>query len=174
MYAYITICILQKNTLPRPGAARLLKTFVRLLPAHDLLRLPALQGQVFYDRLFSPLVSLWLLLFQRLNADHSLDAALVHARSGGADSLKPGLARGLRSDSTAAYSDSRQRLPEPLLRQALQALGGKISRQQAEAGGRGGRPVLLDGSTVRLRSLGDIPRQFPPWATSTWRPVTGV
>jgi len=162
LYAYTIICILQKNTSNGHGAARLLKTFVRLLPAHDLLRLPALRGQAFYDRLFNPLVSLWLLLFQRLNADHSLDAALAHARTGGADSLKPGLARGLHSDSTAAYSDSRQRLPEPFLLQVLRLLGDKISRQHAGSGGQDWRPVLLDGSTVRLRSLGDIPKEFPP------------
>lgn len=127
-----------------------------------MLQLPALQSHSFYDRLFSPLVSLWLLLFQRLNADHSLDAALAHARAGGADSLKSKLSRRLHSTSTAAYSDARQRLPKPFLLQGLQLLGDKISRLAPEALWKGWRLVLLDGSTVRLRSYGNIPEQFPP------------
>jgi hypothetical protein len=140
----------------------LLQFFVQLLPHRALLQLPALQKCSFYDRLFSPLVSLWLLLFQRLNADHSLDAALLHARAGGANSLKPKLSRRLRSSSTASYSDARQRLPWQFLVEVLQLLGSKISRLKSSALWQGWRLVLLDGSTVRLRSYGNIPQQFPP------------
>jgi hypothetical protein len=157
----------KKNTSPprppaRPSAAQLLQSFVQLLPVRALLQLPALQGLTFYDRLFTPLVSLWLLLFQRLNADHSLDAALIHARAGGADSLNPGLASRLRSTSTAAYSDARQRLPWRFLLEVLQSLGGRLSGLDPGAAWKGCRPVLLDGTTVRLRPYGNIPRQFPP------------
>jgi hypothetical protein len=129
------------------------------LPASALLRLPALQKGSFYDRLFTPLVSLWLLLFQRFNADHSLDAALAHARAGGADRLKPKLARRLRSASTASYSDARQRLPVPFLPQSLQLPGNQISRVAPAALWHKWRLVLLDGSAVRLRSYGDIPAE---------------
>jgi hypothetical protein len=103
-----------------------------------------------------------LLLFQRLNADHSLDAALNHARAGGANSLKPRLSRRLRSNSTASYSDARQRLPWQFLAEVLQLLGSKISRLKPNALWRRWRLVLLDGSTVRLRSYGNIPKRFPP------------
>jgi IS4 transposase len=127
-----------------------------------LLHLPALKSCSFYDRLFSPLVTLWLLLFQRLNADHSLDAALTHARTGGADSLKPKLSGRLRSASTASYSGARKRLPWPFLLEVLQLLGSKISGLNPGALWKGWPLVLLDGSTVRLRSYGNIPKQFPP------------
>jgi hypothetical protein len=124
--------------------------------------LPALKNSCFYDRLFSPLVTLWLLLFQRLNADHSLDAALTHARNGGADALKPKLSGRVRSSSTASYSDGRQRLPWQFLLEVLQLLGIKISRLSPSALWKGWRLALLDGSTVRLRAYGNIPKQFPP------------
>lgn len=140
----------------------MLKSFVQLLPAQALLQLPALKNSCFYDRLFTPLVSLWLLLFQRINADHSLDAALAHARAGGADSLKPKLSSALRSTSTASYSDARQRLPCGFLQQVLQLMAGKITGLIPSTGWKGWRVVLLDGSTVRLRSYGDIPKEFPP------------
>ena len=152
----------KKAPQPRPQPAQLLKLFIQLLPTRTLRRLPALQALTFYDRLFTPLVSLWLLLFQRLHADHSLDAAVTHARAGGADHVHPRLASRLRSDATAAYSDARQRLPEPWVQQVLQTLGDKISRWDPAALWRGWRPVLLDGSTVRLRPAGDLPQHFPP------------
>src|SRR5262245_56217146 len=91
--------------------AQLLEVFVQLLPGAALLRLPALKGKRFYERLFNPLVTLWYLLFQRLHADHTLEAALTDARDGGADRLNPNLSQGLLSDSTCSYSDARQRLP---------------------------------------------------------------
>ena len=41
-----------------------------------------------YWRVFTPFVVLWGLIFQRLNADHSLDAALTHFRAGVADGIE--------------------------------------------------------------------------------------
>jgi len=140
----------------------LLRCFIQLLPRRALLRLPALKNTSFYDRLFSPLVTLWLLLFQRLNADHSLDAALSHARSGGANGLKPKLSGRLRSNSTASYSDARQRLPWQFVLEVLQLLGSKISRLHSHTLAQAWRVVLLDGSTVRLRSYDDIAKELPP------------
>jgi hypothetical protein len=108
------------------------------------------------------LVTLWLLVFQRLNADHSLQAALIHARTGGADTLKPKLSGRLRSGSTASYSGARKRLPWQFLLEVLQLAGSKISRLSPSALWKGWRVVLLDGSTVRLRSYGNIPKELPP------------
>jgi hypothetical protein len=170
MYAYTNICILhtlQKNALlpktqPLFTPAQLLGFFVQLLPRRALRQLPALKNGSFYDRLFNPLVTLWLLLCQRLNPDHSLDAALTHARNGGANSLKRNLSGRLRSGSTASYSDARQRLPWEFLAQVLPLLGAKISGLSPKALWKGWRLALLDGSTVRLRAYGDIPKQLPP------------
>jgi hypothetical protein len=71
---------------------------------------------------------------------------------------------GLRSDSTSAYSDARQRLPWRFLLQALQLQAHQISRLSPLALWKGWLVALLDGSTVRLRYYGDIPSQFPPHA----------
>ena len=40
-----------------------------------------------YWRLYTPLITLWGMLYQRLNANHSVDAALVHLLTGGAEGL---------------------------------------------------------------------------------------
>jgi hypothetical protein len=180
LYAYYSICILhtiQKNALKRtapPSApftpAQLLGFFVRLLPHRALHRLPALQDKEFYDRLFTPLVSLWYLLFQGLNPDHSLDAAAVDAHAGGADRLKKKLSRTLRSNSTTSYSDARQRLPWQFLAQALTLQGGQIIQLSPTTLWHGLVLSLLDGSTVRLRPYGRMAKDFPPNGNQHGRP----
>ena len=149
--------------------AQLLVFFLQLLPRRALRRLPALKGKTFYDRLFTPLVTLWYLLFQRLNHDHSLDAALCDAQAGGADRLNGKLSRQLVSGSTASYSDARQRLPGEFLLQTLQLQGRKITGLSPTTLWQGLLVCLLDGSTVRLRPYGNIPKHFPPHSNQHYR-----
>jgi len=127
-----------------------------------LRQLPALESLKFYERLFTPLVTLWYLLFQWLNHDHTLDAVLSDARAGGADRLNRKLSRDIRSSSTGPYSDARTRLPEDFLTQALRLQGQQLTAQSPTTLCKSLVVALLDGSTVRLRPFGDIPKQFPP------------
>ena len=59
------------------------------------------------DRVFSPLVTLWVFLGQVLNADHSCRAAVARL-------IAHRVARGLKpcSPRTGAYCQARKRLPE--------------------------------------------------------------
>ena len=175
-YAYYILS--KKNALkpktppPQPPftPAQLLLFFVRLLPHRALRKLPALQGKRFYDRLFTPLVILWYLLFQRLNHDHTLDAALSDARGGGADRINKELSSKLRSDSTASYSDARQRLPWQFLAQALSLQARQIIGLTPTTLWHGLVLALLDGSTVRLRPYGRLAKDFPPNRNQHRRP----
>jgi hypothetical protein len=162
MYAYSIVCILTtieknapkpKTTEPPPRftPAHLLRFFLQLLPHRALCNLPGLKQLTFYERLFTPLVTLWYLLFQWLNHDHTLDAVLTDARAGGADRLNPKLSRKLVSSSTGPYSDARTRLPEAFLAQALRLQGSPITEQSPTTLWKGMVVALLDGSTVRLR-----------------------
>lgn len=135
--------------------------FVQLLPGRALRRLPALQGKPFYERLFTPIVTLWYFIFQRLHPDHTLDAALSDARNGGADRLNKKLSRQLRSESTGPYSDARQRLPWQFLLEALAVQANHLLSLSEQTLWQGRVLALLDGSTVRLRPYGNIPKQFP-------------
>ena len=150
--------------------AQLLLFFVQLLPLRALRKLPALKAQGFYQRLFDPLVTLWYLLFQRLNSDHSLEAALSDARAGGADRINKKLSRNLVSDSTCSYSDARQRLPWEFLLQVLSFQGRKIIGLSPTTLWRGRVIALLDGSTVRLRPYGRMAKEFPPNRNQHRRP----
>ena len=184
MYAYYIICILntlhiiQKNASQSKSApalaplnsAQLLRWFVRLLPGRALRQLPALQSKPFYERLFDPWVTLWYLLFQRLHSDHSLQAAVLDARRGGADRLNQKLSAGLASDSTCSYSDARQRLPWQFLAQALLLQGRQIIGLSPTTLWQGWVLALLDGTTVRLRPYGDIAKQWAPNRNKHGRP----
>src|SRR3954470_4607828 len=98
------------------------------------------------DRIFSPLVPLWVFLGQVTSADHSCRAAVARLNAHRA-------ARGLRpcSPRTGAYCRARQRLPERFFAAAARAVGRALD-VQAERGWlwHGRRVYLFDGTTVTM------------------------
>ncbi len=194
MYAYYSICILdtiQKNarkpirrphprrsptskkTKPAPApllrtrfsAPQLLHHFHKLLPASLLADWLALSEKQFYDRAFTPLITLWYLVFQRLSPNHHLSQVQQDALDGGADQLSsPGkrLSKQLHSEATTSYSDARQRLPRQVCLRTLWHVAGQ-AHQLLEIPLKFGLKLgLLDGSTSRLRPGGDIAEHFAP------------
>lgn len=155
----------QPKRLAQPSALtpdQLLQFFLQLLPLKLLRQLCAPDGKRFYHRLFTPLVTLWYLLFQRLNPDHSLEAVLTDAQAGGADRLNRKLSGKLRSNSTGSYSDARQRLPLEFLTGALCLQAQNLNRLSPTTRWKGWVLALLDGSTVRLRPYGNLAQELPP------------
>jgi len=149
----------------------LLGVFLQLLPFAELLDLPSLAGKRFYKRLFCPGVTLWYFLFQRLQPDHSLDNVLCDAHNGGADALRPELSKKLLSTATASFSNARKRLPLAFLSDVLKLQAQRITALDPAAVWRGLLVGLLDGTTLRLRSLGDIPKHFPPHGNQSKTPA---
>src|SRR5262245_47425817 len=80
------------------------------------------------DRVFSPLVTLWVFLGQVLSADHSCRSAVARL-------IAHRLAQGQSpcSAETGAYCQARKRLPEPFFadvaRRTGQALGAEVDPQ---------------------------------------------
>ena len=144
------------------SSRQLLGFFRGLLPRRELWKLPGLKDKGFYDRLFTPIVTLWYLIFQRLAFDHTLEGVVADAQAGGADSLCKRLSKKLLSAATVSYSNARQRLPLAFLTEALALQARKILGLNPKALWRGLLVSLLDGSTVRMRPFGDIPKTFPP------------
>jgi hypothetical protein len=145
-----------------PSARQLLASFRRLLPSRQVWKLASLKRRPFYDRLFTPIVTLWYLIFQRLGCDHTLEKVVADAHAGGADCLRRGLSEELRSTATVSYSDARQRLPLGFLLESLTLQARKILALNPKALWHGLIVSLLDGSTVRLRPYGDIAKRFAP------------
>jgi hypothetical protein len=100
--------------------------FRQLLPRREIWRLPSLKDQNFYERLFTPLVTLWYLVFQRLHFDPTLQAVLADALAGGANWLCKDLSKKLLSAATVSYSNARPRLPLAFLGEALRLQARKI------------------------------------------------
>jgi hypothetical protein len=127
----------------------------------------------FYERIFSLRVTLWYLVFQRLNADRTQAAVVEDVRRGGADRLgRAGgrkLSRKLRSQQTSAYNAARQRLPVGLLvaalsqvrQRVLRLVGLEPSPRCAPAPEQRSRQ-LLDGSTLALLATPALARDYQP------------
>jgi Transposase DDE domain len=118
----------------------------------------------FYKRIFSLPVTLWYLIFQRLNTDKTQDAVVKDLRAGGADRLSPSprqrLSSKVRSEATTSYNDARQRMPLAFLQWALQRIGAHV--QQALGLSRHGRKFqLLDGSTLPSLATPALAKAYP-------------
>src|SRR5262249_19228350 len=98
------------------------------------------------DRIFSPLVTLWVFLGQVLSADHSCRAAVARL-------IAHRVARGQRpcSARTGAYCRARKRLPERFFSGAARAVGRVLDALTQRAWPWKGRRVyLFDGTTVTI------------------------
>lgn len=109
------------------------------------------------DRIYSPLVTLWVFLGQVLTADHSCRAAVARL-------IAHRLARGQDpcSAETGAYCQARQRLPETFFSAVACAVGRALDAK-AEPGWRwkGRRVYLFDGTTVTMPDTPENQAAYP-------------
>jgi hypothetical protein len=98
------------------------------------------------DRIFAPLVTLWVFIGQVLDPDHSCRAAVARLNAHRvATGRRPCSAR------TGAYCRARQRLPEAFFSAAACAVGRRLdARASREWLWRGRRVYLFDGTTVGM------------------------
>jgi hypothetical protein len=137
------------------------------LPFADLLE-PELVEQAlreekvsFRDRLFSPLVTLWVFLSQVLDPDHSCRQAVSRFLAWRA-------ARGLApcSADTGAYCKARARLPEGVLARLTRATGRRLQDQAPPHWHWEGRPVkLVDGTTLSMPDTPANQKAYPQSGT---------
>ena len=143
----------QSQPKGKPSLSELLPVFEEVLPIHLLRAWIQPSGKRFYERLFTPLILGWGFLFQRLNEDHTCDAAGSHVARGAGDPLdtrhQEPPSRRIKAESTAAYSKGRKRLPLSVLQEALRHTGQVVRPWLGAEGWWFGHPVgLLDGTTL--------------------------
>jgi Transposase DDE domain len=144
---------------------QLLRHFRQLLPVPLLAGWLALGPRTFYHRAFTPLVTLWYCIFQRLSPNHHLSQVQQDALAGGADHLSPRgkpLSQQVHSEATTSFSDARQRLPREVFRKTLRHTAAQMSGAFQIPERFGLKVALMDGTTCRLRPFQDIPQEFPP------------
>lgn len=109
------------------------------------------------DRVFSPLVTLWVFLGQVLSADHSCRAAVARL-------VAHRLARGQRpcSARTGAYCRARRRLPEAFFSAAACSVGRGLDAK-ARPGWlwKGRRVYVFDGTTVTMPDTPENQASYP-------------
>jgi hypothetical protein len=112
---------------------------------------------VWLDRIYSPLVTLWVFLGQVLSQDHSCRAAVARL-------IAHRVSRGQRpcSAETGAYCQARKRLPEEfyaeVARKAGQSLGNSAKKEWLW---KGRRVLTYDGSTVSMPDTPENQRAYP-------------
>jgi hypothetical protein len=109
------------------------------------------------DRVFSPLVTLWVFLGQVLSADHSCRAAVARL-------IAHRLARGQRpcSAETGAYCQARKRLPEDFFSEAACQVGRALDTK-ARRGWlwKGRRVYMFDGTTATMPDTPENQAAYP-------------
>src|SRR4029078_8066889 len=107
-------------------------------------------GAYWVDRIYSPLVTLWVFLGQVLSADHSCRAAVPRL-------IAHRLSRGQRpcSAETGAYCQARKRLPEQFFA-AVACLVGRALDAKTDSRWlwKGRRVCMFDGTTGLLAVMG--------------------
>ena len=118
--------------------------------------LEAIDG-LWKDRIFSPLVTLWVFLSQVLSADHSCRAAVARLIAHRASQEKSAC-----SANTGAYCQARQRLPERFF-SAVACLVGRTLDAQADRRWlwKGRRVYLFDGTTVTMPDTPHNQQAYP-------------
>jgi hypothetical protein len=109
------------------------------------------------DRIFSPLVTLWVFLAQVLSADHSCRAAVARL-------IAHRVARGQRACSarTGAYCRARRRLPEAFVSTAACSVGRALDdRADRRWRWKGRRVYLFDGTTVTMPDTRENQAAYP-------------
>jgi len=138
------------------------RAFAQLSELVDLSEADALfprSGQAVY----TASVVLWMLIYQRMKPDASLEAAVKHLLEAQPQLLPDSkrIREGKLSASTGGYSRARNKLPTA----GAEWLCEQVSRsliEATEASWEGRRVYVLDGTTITLAPEPRLRRQYPP------------
>ena len=122
-----------------------------------------------YRRVWTPLVTVWGMVWQRLGQGATSEAVVSAFRSGSADDIEVGaedrhrqpLSQRMKSESNAGYIQARERVPVEMIRLGRADIQASVA--VAQAGGahwRGHAVRLVDGTTYRMPACGDMPATY--------------
>jgi hypothetical protein len=138
-----------------------------LLSATEVDEALAAAGCSFRERLFSPVITLWIFLGQVLDADHSCRQAVLRFVS-----WLSTHGRRICSSVSGAYCRARQRLPEGALQHLVRSKGSQVLQHSPGAWRWFGRTVkVADGTTVSGPDTPANQRAYPQ--PRTQRPGLG-
>jgi hypothetical protein len=131
--------------------------FTDVLPENTVSQALKALNFVWLDRIYSPLVTLWVFLGQVLNQDHSCRAAVARL-------IAHRVSRGQQpcSAETGAYCQARKRLPEEFFAGVARKTGQALDNNARQRWLWKGRRVLAyDGSTVSMPDTAENQQAYP-------------
>ena len=114
-------------------------------------------GVFWNDRIYTPLVTLWVFLGQVLSADHSCRAAVARL-------IAHLVSRGEKpcSAQTGAYCQARERLPEKFFSDVACSVGRALDTKVEQRWlWKGRRVYLYDGTTVTMSDTSENQQEYP-------------
>lgn len=118
------------------------------------------------DRVYTPLITLWVFLSQVISADHSCRAAVARLIAHRVASSLPAC-----SARTGAYCQARARLPVRFFAAVTQLVGGALeSRIKEDWLWKGRRVYMFDGSTISMADTAANQAEYP----QTWKSKPGA
>jgi hypothetical protein len=148
-----------------------LSLFQRLLPASFLQRVQYEAGMRQNNRVYNPLVVLWLLIVQRLHGGVSMEAAVLELLRGLPAGFWPRPCKRIEdlrcgkplSGYSGAYNQARQALPLTVVQQSCDRIFEQLTAQCAGTiPVVGTRVFFFDGTTVRLPYSATLSVSYPP------------
>jgi DDE family transposase len=131
--------------------------FADLLPAEQVQQALAEERVTFAERLFTPLVTLWVFLSQVLDPDGSCRAAVTRFLAWRTARRLPPC-----SSDPSAYCKARARLPEGVLARLTRDTGRRVQEQAPPAWRWEGRTVkIVDGTTVSMPDTEENQAAYP-------------
>ncbi|MCX6624734.1 MAG: IS4 family transposase [Acidobacteria bacterium] len=143
--------------------------FEELLPASFIEQALKQAGVRCHNRVYSPLVVLWLLIAQRLHGRAPLEKAVIELLRGLPASFWPTPCKRIRdwrangkvpSAHTGAYNQARQALPVALIRQSCDRIFEELIAQTGQS--CESRAFVLDGTTIRMAHSPSLCQSYPP------------
>ena len=119
------------------------------------------------NRLYNPLVVMWLMVYQRLHGNASMERAVANVVQGLPAEFWPRPCKRRRenrvSGNDGSYSSARQELPLGVVEQiANQVWGGLLAQTGGAARVCGRRAMSIDGTSVRAPHRPEMKQEFPP------------
>lgn len=128
-----------------------------LLPSSVVVKICQELGYEYRERVYTPMVTIWMFITQVLSADHSCQQALARLN---AWRVTQGLSR--VSSQTTAYCKARGRLPEKIFERLLQWTAARCNEATKHSWLFHGREVeMVDGSTLTMADTDENQQAYP-------------
>lgn len=137
--------------------AEQLLIFERFLPAAEINQVCHDLGHRFRDRVYTPVVTLWMFLGQTLSPDHSCRDAVARLNAWRVENSKPKV-----DANTTSYCEARQRLPESVVAELCKRSAARCQKTARSKWQWKGRNVkIADGTTLTMPDTIENQKEYP-------------